>query len=143
MSEIDKVRVNRTLTLGDAAAFHGHEGPFLIVGYRAGKFAVDILKPETEFDLEADVYIPFKTPFSCILDGLQCSTKCTWGKRNIRCYDNGELTIKIKNKKTEREIIMKLREEYVKEFLEKPIEEAAIKAKTKRIDELFEIEITR
>jgi len=74
----------RRLTLEDAVAFHGHEGPWLIIGYRAGRRAVDILKPKTITDLHCIVKTPMNVPFTCAVDGIQVATRCTLGKLNIK-----------------------------------------------------------
>ncbi len=139
LSEIEKVRSPKYLSLDDAAAFHGHRGPFLVIGYRAGRYGVKILRPETEFDLETEVHIPFKTPFSCILDGLQCATKCTLGKKNIRCIDSKSIDIIIINKKTKKKIEFILREEYLKKFLDGPIEKAVQISEKEELEKIFVI----
>ena len=74
----------RRLTLEEAIAFHGHEGPWLIIGYKAGVRAVEILKPESISDLFCIVRTPLRIPFTCAIDGIQVATKCTLGKMNIR-----------------------------------------------------------
>jgi len=142
VSELDKVRANRVLSLDDAAAFHGHKGPFLVIGYRAGKYAVEVLKPETEFDLETEAYIPYKTPYSCVLAGLQCATKCTWGKGNIKCYNDGKFMIRIKHRKNGRTLTLILKDEYLDIFLKEPIEIAVKKAEETPIEKLFKVTIT-
>ena len=50
--------------------------------------------------------------------------------------------IRIKNRKTGKRVIMKLRDGFVEEFVRKPIEEAAMEAKNRGLNELFEIKIT-
>lgn len=139
MNEVEMVRVNKTLTIDDAAAFHGHKGPFLIIGYRAGMLAVEMLKPETEFDLEVEAHIPFRTPYSCILDGLQCATKCTLGKGNIRCFDSEEFILKIRDRRNSRAVKLRLKTKSLKSFLEEPIDVAARAAERLDIKEILEI----
>jgi len=80
----------RYLTLKETAIFHGHLGPFLTIGYRAGELARRILNPINEHDLQAKLILPLKRPYTCIIDGVQCSTKCTLGKLNIQVIDNKE-----------------------------------------------------
>ena len=67
-----------------AAEFHGHLGPFLVLGLRMGLFALKELgaKPGDR-RLHAAVTLEDKVPFSCMLDGVQMSTKCTIGNKRL------------------------------------------------------------
>lgn len=114
---LERVRVTRYLTMEDAAAFHGHMGPFLVIGYRAGRYAVKVLRPRDEFDLSTTVYIPLKTPFSCILDGIQCATKCTLGKWNIKWVESNEFKIEFLRKSTGKKLVLKVKPEIIEEAL--------------------------
>ena len=69
-----------------AAEFHGHLGPFLVVGVRMGKTVKRVLNPSTggKRDLEASAKIPLLTPISCIIDGIQTTTHCTVGNQKLR-----------------------------------------------------------
>ena len=64
-------------------AFHGHLGPFAMLGYRAGRLALDRLGAPSHFGISARVTCPDHTPPSCFADGIQYSTGCTLGKGNI------------------------------------------------------------
>ncbi|MHA1229255.1 MAG: formylmethanofuran dehydrogenase subunit E family protein [Candidatus Helarchaeota archaeon] len=67
-----------------AVLFHGHLGPFLILGLKMGQMAIDYLKPSNYNEISAEVLInPLSTPESCVIDGIQVSTCCTTGKRNL------------------------------------------------------------
>jgi formylmethanofuran dehydrogenase subunit E len=66
-----------------AVEFHGHRGPYLALGLRMGLLALNALGARGWFDLRCRVSLPLKPPQSCILDGIQFSTGCTLGKRNI------------------------------------------------------------
>lgn len=141
MGGVDRVRNNRRLTLEDAAAFHGHKGPFVVLGYRAGIYAVETLRPETEFDLLAEIEIPIKTPYSCILDGIQCSTKCTLGKGNIIVRQAKHVRIKIRNTKSNKEVSLELNGKYIELFENLEIEKASKIAEEEDIMKLFRIVI--
>jgi hypothetical protein len=65
-----------------AGRFHGHIGPWLALGVRAGLLARNRLRA-CQFELVADVYCPDRTPYTCFLDGVQFSAGCTMGKGNI------------------------------------------------------------
>ena len=69
--------------LNHAARFHGHLGPWLALGLRAGRRATKLLKA-TPFQLKAVVHCPRRTPHSCFIDGIQVGSGCTLGKGNIR-----------------------------------------------------------
>ena len=73
--------------LADAARFHGHLGPWVTVGAMMGRDAIRGLDTPGYWDVEVVCLMPpekQQPPFSCILDGLQVTTGCTLGKRNIR-----------------------------------------------------------
>lgn len=75
--------MSRKQLLEYATRFHGHLGPWLVLGLRAGRRAARVLKA-TPFQLEAVVHCPARTPYSCFLDGIQLGSGCTLGKGNIR-----------------------------------------------------------
>ena len=66
-----------------AVEFHGHLGPFLVLGVRAGLFANSRLGKDC-FKTRAIVTTDPNPPNSCFVDGIQFVTGCTMGKRNIR-----------------------------------------------------------
>jgi formylmethanofuran dehydrogenase subunit E len=70
--------------LESAVEFHGHLGPYLILGLRMGLSAVRILKPKRLHELHATVWTKKSPPESCVIDGIQMSSGCTLGKGNIR-----------------------------------------------------------
>ena len=63
--------------------FHGHLGPFLILGVMAGLLANSLLGKDC-FKMKAIVVTKPSPPTSCFVDGVQFVTGCTMGKRNIR-----------------------------------------------------------
>lgn len=69
--------------LESAALFHGHIGPWLALGLRAGLFARRRLTRDP-FRLAAVVRCPDRRPFTCFIDGVQFASGCTMGKGNIR-----------------------------------------------------------
>ena len=66
-----------------AMEFHGHGGPFMVIGLRMGLTALRRLDAFGWFDLNCKVYLEWAPPDSCVIDGVQSSTGCTMGKRNI------------------------------------------------------------
>jgi hypothetical protein len=63
--------------------FHGHIGPYAVLGYRIGRRALGLLEAEKYFGMQVTVTAPKRTPYTCLIDGLQVSTGCTTGKGNI------------------------------------------------------------
>ena len=78
-----KRRRPRPLSYSEAVRFHGHDGPFLALGYRLGKYLTSVLKPRGIMDLEITIKMKIEKPYTCILDGLQCATFATMGKGNL------------------------------------------------------------
>lgn len=63
--------------------FHGHLGPYVVLGYRMGEAARRALASPGYFDLRARVESPLAPPASCLIDGVQLGSGCTVGKRNL------------------------------------------------------------
>jgi len=61
--------------------FHGHLGPYIVLGYRMGRFA------RKEFNnspfLQAEVHCRDTPPESCLADGIQLGSGCSYGRRKI------------------------------------------------------------
>jgi len=68
--------------------FHGHLGPYLVLGLRMGRHAVRKLRPKRLHEMTATVWTSNMPPQSCVLDGVQVSSGCTFGKRNIRVRES-------------------------------------------------------
>jgi len=78
-----KASIDRNM-IRSAVKFHGHLGPFLVLGLRMGLAAVQVLRPQGLHDLSAIVWSSRSPPQSCVVDGIQFSSGCTLGKGNIR-----------------------------------------------------------
>lgn len=63
--------------------FHGHIGPYAVLGYRLGCWLLERLECGKYFGAHITVTGPSVTPFTCLLDGLQVSTGHTLGKGNL------------------------------------------------------------
>lgn len=88
---------NGRITLREAARFHGHLGPYLVLGVLAGELAVKRLKAKKHFGLKVDVRGAHKKPKSCLIDGLQLSTGATYGKGNIRKIEGSRILISLRS----------------------------------------------
>lgn len=66
--------------------FHGHLGPYVVVGYRMGRMA----RTELKGKIKAVAFSGSRPPVSCLADGIQFSSGCTLGKGNIELKEDGQ-----------------------------------------------------
>jgi formylmethanofuran dehydrogenase subunit E len=73
--------------------FHGHRCPFMPIGYRMGQLALRTLGVEREPDhgLFAFPEIGVGHPMTCMTDGIQAATGCTYGKLLMEKSGHGKL----------------------------------------------------
>ncbi len=69
-------------TLEKLKNFHGHIGPYVLIGYKMGQIANKELGRDP-FCKNAVIFTGNSPPISCIVDGVQLSSGCTLGKGNI------------------------------------------------------------
>lgn len=73
------------MILKRAEEFHGHLGPFLVLGVRMAITGVRELEAEgNEKELRVTVRLKDSVPFSCVIDGIQVTSKCTIGNKKLR-----------------------------------------------------------
>ena len=78
-----------------AADFHGHLGPFLVIGVRMGLIGIrELGAKRNEEKLHVTAMVKPSVPFSCVVDGIQMATHCTIGNRKLRL--RGSLNIAAK-----------------------------------------------
>jgi len=94
------------ISIKEAIKFHGHLGPYLILGVLAGNLGLKKTGCNKYFGLEVKVYGANKKPKSCLIDGLQLSTGATYGKGNIQKYKGKNIKITIRNLNNNRRITM-------------------------------------
>jgi formylmethanofuran dehydrogenase subunit E len=88
--------------VNQAVDFHGHLGPFLVIGLRIGLIGLrELNTTRGDPKLQIVTILKHAVPFSCAIDGVQVITQCTLG--------NGKL--KLKNKPETITSIFKLRRE--------------------------------
>ena len=78
--------------------FHGHLGPYAVIGYRMGLIANEQLGSDP-FEKQVQVKTGTTPPLSCIIDGIQYSSGCTLGKGNISVKTLDDPTAIFTNKK--------------------------------------------
>ncbi|MDH7597701.1 MAG: formylmethanofuran dehydrogenase subunit E family protein [Methanothrix sp.] len=89
MRMIDPDNVSLDDMIKRGSEFHGHLGPFLVLGIRMGLAALSELSSHGHKDISAVVRSGSRPPVSCLADGIQISTGCTLGKGNISVLQDG------------------------------------------------------
>ena len=133
--------MNDKTVLDRISEFHGHLGPFVVVGYRMGMVANRLLG-EDAFAKTAVVLAGSKPPRSCVIDGIQLSSGCTTGKGTISAVDQGEVAAIFLSKADGREIKVALRADRLEEVgtaSRENMEKLATSLSALSDDELFEI----
>jgi hypothetical protein len=74
--------IDKVYSIEDLAAFHGHLGPYIVLGYRMGRYVRQHFCSDP-FQMKAVVFCKGVPPQSCLADGIQIGSGCTLGKRNI------------------------------------------------------------
>jgi len=76
-------------TIEKAMDFHGHLGPFLVIGVRMGLIGVRELEAKENDDkLRVTAMLKYSIPFSCVIDGIQVATKCTTGNQKLKLINS-------------------------------------------------------
>lgn len=122
---------------------HGHSGPYLNLGIRMGLLALDQLDAKGYFGLSTEVELEYRTPMSCLIDGLQISTGCTMGKGNIKVKNN-PVPIKVTIKSEQKSITITIKPEIYQlmDFKKNTDEDLAEKILKMGDRELFDYSVT-
>jgi formylmethanofuran dehydrogenase subunit E len=104
------------ISLNSAIKFHGHLGPWLVLGLIIGDYGLRKIKAKKYFGAKIDVLIPKRKPFSCLVDGLQLSSGCTLGKNNIRLIASKEIRVKLINKNDNKKITLGIKNNILKQL---------------------------
>lgn len=124
--------------------FHGHLGPYVVLGYRMGRHALDITDSEGHFDVSVEVYSVLKPPRSCLIDGVQLGSGCTLGKRNIEVHEFSGVPYSVFTTETGETVTIRLRSE-IPDLISRLIDSVGVetageKLMEKNIESLFVIE---
>jgi len=128
-------------TLKRIEQFHGHLGPYAVIGYKMGKIANQHLGVQP-FSKQVIVCTGTTPPISCIIDGIQLSSGCTLGTGKISVLDKGipKATFTNNNGRSiEINLKSHIREEIDTSVTEDNIIEYSIQLYEKPDNELFEI----
>lgn len=79
-----------------------------------GDLAIKKLKCRRHFGLKTTVKGATERPKSCLIDGLQLSTGCTYGKGNINKVKANKITVVFKNCDNNKKAIFSLRKDLIK-----------------------------
>ena len=137
--------------LDRAKTFHGHLGPFLVIGVRAGLIGLQKMKLDEGFqNLATTITLEYRTPYSCIIDGVQIATRCTTGNGCLRIEnsDRDNIHIFFEDKKRHRvkltvnpSLLKELQYELAGPKDRKKLETLAYQIASMREDELFVINL--
>lgn len=108
--------------------FHGHLGPYAVLGYKMGKIASERLG-SNPFEKHVIVSTGTTPPISCLIDGIQLGSGCTLGKGNITVkneniakaefsHKNGEKMTILLDTKIQKEIEENVTEENIISYSE-------------------------
>lgn len=116
--------MKNTLTslIKKAKEFHGHLGPFLILGLRIGllgfkKLNLNKNKIENLYIIAA---LNYSIPYSCIIDGLQVSTGCTIGNKKLIIKNSSNSFVKVNflNKKDDKCITISVNKKVLNKIID-------------------------
>lgn len=121
--------------------FHGHLGPFLVLGLKAGLLANSLLGKDC-FKTTAIVATDPSPPNSCFVDGVQFATGCTMGKGNIKLRRSKNTSVLFV--KEGRKLELKLKENVLESVRNISSEEESRRVSLKLLEspvsELFKVE---
>ena len=119
-----------------------------MIGVKMGEAAIRKLNTDQKKNLCVKLKIPLKTPYSCIIDGVQTITQCTIGNRKLKIENTNKTMITgyFENKNSNEKVIINVNPRVIKilmeemappNFSEKEMEELAWKILAKTEEELF------
>ncbi len=130
---------------------HGHVGPWNVLGWRMGKAALRELGGTWgQHELDIICYIPLKTPYSCIADGLVVGTGNSIGRLDIRLGEvmtMADIHVSVRRKDgTSPVLLLKPKAEYLEKIRSQPdeqLEALALECGHLPEEKLFSIEKLR
>ncbi|MEX2704365.1 MAG: FmdE family protein [Candidatus Freyrarchaeum guaymaensis] len=124
-----------------AIDFHGHLGPFLVIGLLMSNAAHRLLGEITSVKVKTRL----RPPRSCVLDGVQVATRCTLGNAKLKAVDSqSEISAEF-TRKDERKILVTCKGDFLDklekrlERKEKTLEEEALSLLEVDAKEIFDI----
>ncbi len=99
-----------------AEDFHGHLGPFLVIGIRMGLIGLDRLGRKKGDPLGVTASLPLRTPFSCVIDGLQMATRCTIGNQKLSLKNSSRIKVEFEQNEKRQRILVALNQSVFEEL---------------------------
>lgn len=91
--------------------YHGHTGPWNVLGYRMGQRALSEFGEEWgSHKIEVICHAPMKTPYTCLVDGLGVGTGNTLGRLDLKLAEAPSLEaicVEFKQIATGKKLIMR------------------------------------
>ena len=112
---------------GEIQRYHGHVGPWNVLGWRIGQAALREAKSEWgRHELEIVCYVPPQTPFTCLIDGLSVGTGNSQGRLDLRMAEVltwVESFVAVRRKDGQGSVVeFRPREAYLASILNQPVE---------------------
>ncbi len=135
----------RPVTMDELERFHGHLGPFVVLGAKMGEYAVTEYEMPRYFGVTVMVECPKEPPHSCLIDGLMVTSGATYGKKNIQHSFADKIRVFISNDENGDSVIFQLKDSTLErlqrwEKEETPISERGVACFEMEAKELFDIE---
>lgn len=112
---------------GEIQRYHGHVGPWNVLGWRMGQAALRAMKSEWgQHELEVVCHVPLQTPFTCLVDGLAVGTGNSQGRLDLRLAEvlTWEASFVAVRRKDGKGRVLELRPQmaYLKSIIGQPVE---------------------
>ncbi len=137
----------RPSTIEELERFHGHLGPFVVLGAKMGEHAHTAYEMPQYFGVTVKVEAPASPPPSCLIDGLQLGTGATMGKGNIEHIIADEIKVTIIEDLSGKKVIYQLKDSTL-ELLDRWAKEDKITVTERgrqmfkmKAEELFEVQV--
>jgi formylmethanofuran dehydrogenase subunit E len=123
-----------------AVEFHGHLGPFLVVGLMMSKTACRFLKQISSVRVKTRL----EPPRSCVLDGVQVATKCTLGNTKLS-FEESQSEISGEFRGEGKKILIVCKKKFLESLekrmknKEKTVEEEALNIAEINYEEIFDV----
>ncbi|TKJ42308.1 hypothetical protein CEE37_01110 [candidate division LCP-89 bacterium B3_LCP] len=126
-----------------AKKFHGHLGPYLVIGMRMGHLISSVLG-DKPFSYRIHASVGWNPPPSCVIDGLQLTTPCTVGNSMIRVEELGDIEAwaKMDAREVKLRLIPQVRKRIDEETTKENEETFAGEIWEAGIEELFELHMS-
>jgi formylmethanofuran dehydrogenase subunit E len=112
-SQKNNSKLKHSRMLNRAIDFHGHLGPYLVLGMLMGDLAINKLKCKKHFGVRVIVRGALNRPKSCLIDGIQISAGCTYGKGNIKKINGKKIEVFFENLANNKKLRVFLQEDLI------------------------------